>query len=229
MMDEEPFYASIWRDLRAPEPNLVVRASVSLMAGLVLAAVTVLGLWAWAHLIRSPGHWIRDEELAVAALAGSTCWFAALIGIWRPMQKGRAFVLPSIVTLAIGVGVIAGSIAIDVLLRVRDEEVLMFSLALVGGAALILTWLPTARRLLRGRPVLGADHQVRVRCPTCGYSLIGLRDLRCPECGTTFTIDELIRAQGYGGVPKVSADEPEEDNKPPRLRREPSSQERETG
>ena len=54
-----------------------------------------------------------------------------------------------------------------------------------------------------GRPVVGRDNLVRVKCPECGYSLIGLRDLRCPECGATFTIDELIRAQHYGGVPEV--------------------------
>ena len=29
------------------------------------------------------------------------------------------------------------------------------------------------------------------RCPSCGYSLVGLPDQRCPECGRPFTLDEL--------------------------------------
>ncbi len=31
-------------------------------------------------------------------------------------------------------------------------------------------------------------------CPRCGYSLVGLRQCRCPECGTEFSLDELWRA-----------------------------------
>ena len=68
------------------------------------------------------------------------------------------------------------------------------------------------QRLLRGKSVVGPDNQVRVHCPSCGYSLIGLRNLRCPECGTEFTIDELIRSQGYSGVKKVSPEEAERHN-----------------
>jgi hypothetical protein len=32
-------------------------------------------------------------------------------------------------------------------------------------------------------------------CPTCGYNLTGLRESRCPECGTQFTLNELYAAQ----------------------------------
>jgi uncharacterized paraquat-inducible protein A len=32
-------------------------------------------------------------------------------------------------------------------------------------------------------------------CPTCGYNLTGLRETRCPECGTQFTLNELYAAQ----------------------------------
>ena len=228
MMDDEGFFVSVWRDLRAPEPNLVVRLALSVVTWLVLAAASVGGAWMWAYAQNGPRYGVRDEEIGVASAVGTLCWFAALIGIWRPMRRGRQFVLPAILTLAVGFGVIAGGIAIDEFTTARDEELLILGLVFLGTAALILIWLPTVLRLLRGRPVVGADKLVRVRCPECGYSLIGLRDLRCPECGTRFTIDELIRAQNYGGLPKLSADDPEEP-KPPRLRREHPSEERETG
>jgi hypothetical protein len=36
-----------------------------------------------------------------------------------------------------------------------------------------------------------ASHVDPPRCPGCGYSLIGLPSLRCPECGRAFTLEEL--------------------------------------
>ena len=80
----------------------------------------------------------------------------------------------------------------------------MAALCLVAGAVTLLFWLPTAQRLRLGRPVVNSENLVNVTCPHCGYSLIGLRDLRCPECGTQFSIDELIRRQNYG-IPLQSA------------------------
>ena len=34
-----------------------------------------------------------------------------------------------------------------------------------------------------------------ITCPNCGYNLTGLHESRCPECGTRFTLDELLVAQ----------------------------------
>ena len=31
-----------------------------------------------------------------------------------------------------------------------------------------------------------------VPCPSCGYNLRGLREARCPECGSSFTIEQLV-------------------------------------
>src|SRR5687768_16841524 len=56
----------------------------------------------------------------------------------------------------------------------------------------ILAWRETpaerAARLSRA----GADALV---CPSCGYNLTGLREARCPECGASFTLNELFAAQ----------------------------------
>ena len=38
---------------------------------------------------------------------------------------------------------------------------------------------------------LGID---AIACPTCGYNLTGLREARCPECGSQFTLDQLYAA-----------------------------------
>jgi len=35
------------------------------------------------------------------------------------------------------------------------------------------------------------DEKPEIRCPRCGYSLQGLSSASCPECGGTFTLDQL--------------------------------------
>ena len=35
----------------------------------------------------------------------------------------------------------------------------------------------------------------KVYCPKCAYDMRGQRDLRCPECGTEFSIGELLELQ----------------------------------
>ena len=32
-------------------------------------------------------------------------------------------------------------------------------------------------------------------CPVCGYNMTGLHESRCPECGSQFTLDQLLAAQ----------------------------------
>lgn len=214
-MENENIYLSLWRSLRSPEPNLVLRVGVSLATGLLLTAACIAGAWSYAQFAAS--GYVRDEQAAVAMSLAGACWFVVLILMWRPMRYGRRIVVPTISTLAIIVAAIGAGVAIDELLNRRDEEMLIAAVFLLGGAVIILVWLPTTQRLVRGRPVVGPDDLVLVNCPQCGYSLIGLRDLRCPECGTEFTIDELIRAQDYSGVRKVSAAEAESLNEP-RLR-----------
>jgi hypothetical protein len=211
-MENESFYISLWRSLRAPEPNLAMRLAMSIVAALVLGAGGIVAAWAYAQFYGN--GYVRDEQAAVAMSLAGASWFVVLILIWRPMRYGRQIAVPTITTLAIIVAAIGGSVAIDELLNRRDEEMLILAVLLLGGAVIILVWLPTAQRLLRGRPVVGPDDLVLVSCPGCGYSLIGLRNLRCPECGTEFTIDELIRAQDYSGVRKVSAAEAERLNQP---------------
>ncbi len=72
--------------------------------------------------------------------------------------------------------------------------------AFVGGVLAILLWLiatvvvwrETAEE--RARRAGGANANA-VACPTCGYNLTGLSEARCPECGSRFTLDELVAGQ----------------------------------
>ncbi|MBU0618225.1 MAG: hypothetical protein KKI02_10945 [Planctomycetes bacterium] len=188
-------YGEIWRDLRGDEPNLLLRGGVSIALGALLAGFAVLGGYTIEVLGGSPFSF--DETMGLALTLGAVAWFAVLWCIWGPARRLRVFIRPFIATLIVVTLTGLGMYFVDYYAH-YDEEVVMGGIALSAGGLVVFLWLGTLHRLIRGRPVIGRDKHVDVRCPSCGYCLVGLRDLRCPECGTQFTIDELIRAQHYG-------------------------------
>ena len=59
--------------------------------------------------------------------------------------------------------------------------------------ATVLLWRETnAERVARMSNLIGNPTVV---CPFCGYNLSGLREARCPECGNSFTLDQLAASQ----------------------------------
>ncbi len=72
-----------------------------------------------------------------------------------------------------------------------------------GGAVWALCWLASTALIWRERPGERSDSIAPdIRCTACGYSMNGLREARCPECGRQSTLDELLTAawQRRGGV-----------------------------
>ena len=72
--------------------------------------------------------------------------------------------------------------------------------AFVGTTSTILLWLVATCFLWRESPSeraerLNASGRDGVVCPTCGYNLTGLTEPRCPECGSQFTLDQLLASQ----------------------------------
>ncbi len=58
--------------------------------------------------------------------------------------------------------------------------------------ATVFIWRETAGE--RAARVKGPGKRA-VTCPTCGYNLTGSSECRCPECGSKFTVDELMGLQ----------------------------------
>jgi ssDNA-binding Zn-finger/Zn-ribbon topoisomerase 1 len=57
--------------------------------------------------------------------------------------------------------------------------------------ATALLWRTTTRE----RAIMRADTYAGiVLCPNCRYNLKGLRQTKCPECGSDYTLDELLAA-----------------------------------
>lgn len=72
--------------------------------------------------------------------------------------------------------------------------------AFVGSATAPMLWVvgtvfvwreTTAERAAR----LSNASEDALVCPICGYNLTGLSEPRCPECGSKFTLSELVAAQ----------------------------------
>ena len=58
-----------------------------------------------------------------------------------------------------------------------------------------LLWRETkAERMKRLAAGSGAGLAEALRCPSCGYSMRGLMQARCPECGSTYTLEALVTA-----------------------------------
>lgn len=67
--------------------------------------------------------------------------------------------------------------------------------ALTWIACTALVWRETKSERIQRLRHLGID---AVACPTCGYNLTGLREARCPECGSQFTLDQLYLSMRSG-------------------------------
>lgn len=59
-------------------------------------------------------------------------------------------------------------------------------------AAAVVAWRETDEERAKRLGSVSADQIV---CPKCGYSLTGLSESRCPECGAQYTLGELLASQ----------------------------------
>jgi len=94
------------------------------------------------------------------------------------------------------IGVILGIATTSLYKYGRDETLIIF----VGGNFAILIWLVATILIWKETSTERAD---RVRqsagdvlfCLKCGYNMTGLYESRCPECGTQYTLDQLLAGQ----------------------------------
>lgn len=148
----------------------------------------------WVLLGQAVGLRINEREGVVLGLLMSA---VLALGAWFLMR--HRFVHWTWVRVLGGVGlavVIAFAAIVGIELRaLYDDDFFALWLMHWLGLWMLLThllWRETAaeRALRVSRTGAGAT----LPCPKCRYDMRGLREARCPECGTVYTLDGLLEA-----------------------------------
>jgi hypothetical protein len=178
--------------------RLIARILLSIFVfplGGLLYTVTVAVM---EQAMRTSGYRYSTAALIYFTVAGGVTWLAVgayWVLLWRKSVRWTSQRITGTwgaVAGATVVGVLAGSAVSGI-----DSGFGGF----VGGVTAILLWLFATVLIWRESPAerverLGDGGGVATLvCPTCGYNLTGLRELRCPECGAQYTLDQLVAAQ----------------------------------
>ena len=140
-----------------------------------------------------------DDDVAIIWATVLTCLFMAgyWLALWRrTVNWTRARVRRTL--WAVGAAVFAGGAVGGMIRLALDyEQVIGTCLGSLCAAVIwiiltIFVWRESEAE--RAARMSRANADVLV-CPSCGYNLTGLRESRCPECGASFTLNELLAAQ----------------------------------
>jgi len=120
------------------------------------------------------------------------------IALWRDVvrwTRSRLLMTVLAVPRALVVGLFVG-VTFMSFLRGRDFELAL----LVGDGVVPIAWVLATVIIWREAPRerierISAAGRQTLACPVCGYNLTGLSEARCPECGSKFTLDQLVAAQ----------------------------------
>jgi hypothetical protein len=143
----------------------------------------------------------RDEGigfiLAGVATAAFVAWYWLFIWRqtvqWTPQRVSR--------TLYAGLGAAIVGAIIGALMGTMESGFGFFigtSIPpLLWMVATVLVWRETQPERAERLRALGRDRVggPGIPCPVCNYDMTGLKSTRCPECGSEFTLDELLAAQ----------------------------------
>jgi hypothetical protein len=159
------------------------------LAGLLYFVVVVV-YW------ESRNNWSRPSFDMGFVFAGAIAWAfiaAYWMLLWRKSVRWTSNRTSATLICAL-VAAVAGVI-LGGLVHLVEDDVSYF----VGTAAAPLLWQVGTILVWRESPAERAERLAGaaggVVCPTCGYNLTGLKGTRCPECGSEFTLDQLLASQ----------------------------------
>ena len=182
--------------------RLVSRILLSLLM-FPLATVFYIFVFVYCQdLIRRNGLYYLSTDIYVFTVSTLLTWILVAVYwclLWKSSVKWNSDRVAFTVLAAVVAVIIAG------LASIAAGSVLSMSVrngftTFLGGLLAIVLWLIATVLIWRETPAeralrLAASPASTVCCPNCGYNLTGLTESRCPECGSKFTLNELLASQ----------------------------------
>jgi small-conductance mechanosensitive channel len=143
----------------------------------------------------------RPQE-AVMFLVSSVMTWIVVAGywclLWRSGVNWNSSRVVRTFLAALGAAAVGGLAGVFAGLLVNHDDG-SFGI-FIGGILTIILWLIATVFIWRETTAERADRikgasKSAITCPTYGYNLTGLSESRCPECGSKFTLDELMASQ----------------------------------
>ncbi len=152
-----------------------------------------------SHLLSYP-----FRRYAMWLVAGMASWIFIAV-YWTLLWRASVTWTPTRLhrTSVASVGSIIIGIAAGAVMGLVDDDFGVW----VGSVVAPLVWLILTTLLWResaDERAVRASGKSALTCPTCGYNLTGLQSTRCPECGTQFSLDELISRQKAFSEPDLT-------------------------
>ncbi len=170
--------------------------SKTLMALVLLLCVTpcvyVLAVLVWDQFYT---YRMMTRGFLVSNLITGAVLYVLWILLWR--REVRWTLARRVRTLAcLAVAAIPAALVYGACALLSEPEVGM----LLAGLTWAAGWLGATTIIWRETPLERAQRskgsgEFTVRCPSCEYEMTGLHEARCPECGTSYTLDQLLGAQ----------------------------------
>lgn len=134
------------------------------------------------------------KALFAAIVATSILVVCGWILIWRPIVRWTPRRIALTVASLLWSTILAMAIVFVLRIKTNDDVFMLF-----WGLLWLPIWIASTALIWRDSQFERAVRQEaitsgHVACPRCGYDLAGLHTARCPECGTQYTLDELLSA-----------------------------------
>lgn len=181
--------------------QLIARILLSMLMFPVAVLVAIMAAIIGDSFSRSMFNSYREREYSIAIGVTLIAWFFVAVYwvlLWRKLIRWNSTrIMATIlsVPVIIVISVMIGAVIEGAMGRSGPGPgvfIACVSAPLLWIFATILIWRETAAE--RADRIKSSSTKALV-CPTCGYNLTGLHEARCPECGTRFTLDELVAAQ----------------------------------
>ena len=185
---------SLVHDMRSGRAGLMMRVALSLAAAAVSASIVMVPL----GMMEIAGYRVHDEHALLAFSLAGVLWCGALAWVWAGYRRWQRTIRTVFGLVALWALLIPVCAAIGA--AIRQSDFLIASLVVFGIGVTLAVIATVTYRSIGGNAVRDQAGSVQVRCPRCGYSMIGLETCQCPECGHRCTIDALIAEQDYASL-----------------------------